>query len=161
MKINLKITLNKISPKHIFEYLRFAGIALMLLMQTNSFSIEYKTEYGNYYAYFFDWQFMKEWFFNLGEKYNVNPNIFGGIYVGAIPFFTLSLGWLIKRIKKKESIVLPALSTGFFFISAYLYLIMVGHNVPIWVYGIILIMVIYGFFSTVRKIKSKTDLFKV
>ncbi len=86
MKINLKITLNKISPKHIFEYLRFAGIALMLLMQTNSFSIEYKTEYGNYYAYFFDWQFMKEWFFNLGEKYNVNPNIFGGYMSGLFRF---------------------------------------------------------------------------
>jgi len=33
----------------------------------------------------------KDWFLSLGGKYNVNPYIFGGIYVGAIPFFYLSL----------------------------------------------------------------------
>jgi len=33
------------------------------------------------------WEIFKEWFLSLGGKYHVNPYIFGGIYVGAIPFF--------------------------------------------------------------------------
>ncbi len=102
------------------------------------------------------WETFKEWFLSLGEKYQVNPFIFGGIYLGAIPFFFISLYWTIKNIKKKKSIVLPVLLTGFFFISAYLYLIISGKNIPAWVYVFIGLMVVYGIYSTVKKIKEKT-----
>lgn len=92
----------------------------------------------------------------LGPAYGVNPIIFGSIYVGAIPFFTLSLGWLIKNIKKKQSIVAPVLSTGFFFISAYLYLILVGKNIPVWVYVFIVLLVLFGVYSTMNKVRKAT-----
>ena len=102
------------------------------------------------------WETFKEWFLSLGEKYNVNPYIFGGIYLGAIPFFFVSLSWTIKNIKKKRSFVIPVLLTGFFFISAYLYLMIVGQNLPIWVYIFIGLMICYGIFSAVKKVKEKT-----
>ncbi len=102
------------------------------------------------------WVFFKEWFLSLGEKYNVNPFIFGGIYLGAVPFFFLPLYWLIKNIRNKASVVLPVLCTGLFFISAYLYLIIVGRNIPLWVYVFIGIMLVYGIYSTVTKVKEKT-----
>jgi len=102
------------------------------------------------------WETFKEWFLSLGEKYNVNPFIFGGIYVGAIPFFFLCLYWTIKNIRNKKSSVLPVLLTGLFFISAYLYLLVVGKNIPIWVYFFIGLMVLYGIYSTIIKIKNKT-----
>lgn len=102
------------------------------------------------------WEIFKEWFLGLGEKYNVNPYIFGGIYVGAIPFFFLCLAWTIKNIKNKKSFVLPLLLTGFFFISAYLYLIIVGKNIPAWVYIFVGLMIVYGIYSTIKKIKAKT-----
>lgn len=101
------------------------------------------------------WEIFKEWFLSLGEKYNVNPYIFGSIYVGAIPFFFLCLGWTIKNIKNKKSFVLPALLTGFFFISAYLYLIIVGRNIPVWVYVFIALLIGYGIYSTLKKIKEE------
>lgn len=62
---------------------------------------------------------LKDWFIGLGEQYNVNPIIFGSIYVGAVPFFLLSLRWLVKRLKQRKPIVIPLLLTGFFFVSAY------------------------------------------
>ena len=102
------------------------------------------------------WETFKEWFSSLGEKYNVNPFIFGSIYLGAIPFFFISLYSTVKNIKNKKSIVLPVLLTGFFFISAYLYLIIAGKNIPVWVYVFIGLMVGYGIYSTVNKIKKKT-----
>ena len=102
------------------------------------------------------WEIFKEWFLSLGEKYNVNPYIFGGIYLGAIPFFFISLYRTIKNIKKKKSFILPILLTGLFFISAYLYLIIVGKNIPVWVYAFIGLMVVYGIYSTIKKIKEKT-----
>jgi hypothetical protein len=102
------------------------------------------------------WEAFKEWFLSLGGKYNVNPYIFGGIYVGAIPFFFFSLYLTVKNIKNKKSILLPVLFTGFFFLSAYLYLIIVGKNIPLWVYLVIGIMVVYGGYSMIQKIRART-----
>ncbi|MBO6587000.1 MAG: hypothetical protein JJ953_12905 [Gracilimonas sp.] len=99
----------------------------------------------------------KEWFFSLGEDYGVNPIIFGSIYVGAIPFFTLSIGWLVKNYRQQKSIVLPAMSSTFFFISAYLYLIIAGENVPWRVYAVVVLMIGYGAWSTYQKVKNKIE----
>ncbi|MGI8669651.1 MAG: hypothetical protein ACR2J3_07360 [Aridibacter sp.] len=98
-----------------------------------------------------------DWFLSLGAKYGVNPFIFGGIYIGAIPFFLLSIAWLIRNYRNDKSIALPALSATFFFISAYLYLIIVGRNVPWWVYGIVVLMVIYGAYSTIKSVRKKME----
>ncbi len=102
------------------------------------------------------WETFKEWFLSLGEKYNVNPYVFGSIYIGAIPFFFLCLSWTIKNMRRKKPFVLPLLLTGFFFISAYLYLIVAGKNIPVWVYVFIAALVLFGVYSTFKKIKSKT-----
>ncbi len=104
------------------------------------------------------WEAFKEWFLSLGEKYNVNPYIFGGIYIGAIPFFFLCLGWTIKNIKNKKPFVLPLLLTGFCFVSAYLYLIIAGKNIPVWVYIFIGVMIAYSIYSTVKTIKKKVKI---
>ena len=102
------------------------------------------------------WETFKDWFLNLGEKYGVNPYIFGGIYIGAIPLFFLCLAWSVRNIRNKKPFVIPVLLTGLCFISAYVYLIIVGKNIPVWVYIFIGVMVLYGVYSTFKKIKSKT-----
>ncbi len=104
-----------------------------------------------------DWNSIVDWFMGLGEKYNVNPFVFGGIYVGAIPFFTASMAWIVRNYRNGKSIVLPILFAGFFFVSAYLYLIVVGRNVPFWVYGFVLGLIVFGAFSTMKKIKTKIN----
>jgi len=55
----------------------------------------------------------KQWFFSLGPRYGVNPIIFGIIYVGAMPFFTLSVAWLIRNLRQRKSIVVPVLCASF------------------------------------------------
>jgi ABC-type Co2+ transport system permease subunit len=102
-----------------------------------------------------NWQAIQDWFLGLGAEYGVNPFIFGGIYIGAIPFFSLSIGWLIKNYRNGKSIVLPALSAMFFFISAYIYLIFAGKNVPFWVYGAVVLLIIIGAYSTVQKVRKQ------
>lgn len=100
---------------------------------------------------------LKIWFLSLGENYGVNPIIFGSIYVGAIPFFTLSIAWIVRSYKKGKSIILPSLSATFFFISAYLYLIIAGRNVPVWVYLVVIAMVVVGAYSTINKVRGKIE----
>ena len=103
------------------------------------------------------WEAFKEWFLSLGTKYNVNPYIFGSIYVGAIPFFLLGLRKTVKSIKEKKPYILPLLFTGFCFISSYLYLLIAGENLPVWVYVFIALMIGYAVYDIARKIKKKTQ----
>ena len=101
------------------------------------------------------WASFTEWFLGLGTQYGVNPFIFGSIYIGAIPFFTWSVARLVQNLRQGRSIVLPALSASFFFISAYLYLLIAGRNIPTWVYVFLAAMVVFGVVSTVRKIRRQ------
>ena len=98
---------------------------------------------------------INQWFLALGAEYGVNPYIFGGIYVGAIPFFLLSIVWLVKRARAGRSTALPTMLAGFFFVSAYLYLAIAGRNIPLWVWIFLAALVIYGAFSTIRDTRKK------
>lgn len=98
---------------------------------------------------------LQTWFFGLGAHYGVDPFVFGAIYVGAIPFFLLSIGWLVTRLRAGRSIVLPVLCAGFCFVSAYLYLAVVGHDIPIWVWAALGVLGVYGAVSTIRDVRRR------
>ena len=98
---------------------------------------------------------IRDWFFGLGAQYGVNPLVFGAIYVGAIPLFTASVAWLVRNARAGRGVVAPALAAGFFFVSAYLYLIVAGQNVPWWVYAFVVVLVVGGAASTVRSVRKK------
>lgn len=98
-----------------------------------------------------------DWFLGLGEQYGVNPIIFGSIYLGAIPFFTLSIAWIVRNLRQRRPIALPALSASFFFVSAYLYLLIAGRGIPMWVYGFLAAMIGFGIYSTVKKIRRQIN----
>jgi hypothetical protein len=95
------------------------------------------------------------WVMGLGAQYGVNPIIFGAIYVGAIPFFLLFTGLAVKRLRAGQPAVLPILAAGFCFVSAYLYLAIVGHNIPMWVWLFIGALVGYGAWSAIRDFRKK------
>lgn len=103
------------------------------------------------------WETFTNWFLSLGEAYGVNPFIFGGIYIGAIPLFSLSFAWLVRNYRKGKSIIFPALSAIFFFVSAYIYLIFAGKNVPVWVYIVVVLLVIVGAYSTLKKVRRQIN----
>lgn len=98
---------------------------------------------------------IQEWFLGLGARYGVDPIVFGAIYVGAIPFFLLSIAWLVRRLRAGRPIVLPVLCAGFCFVSAYLYLAIFGRDIPVWVWAFIGLLVAYGAFSTIRDVRKR------
>lgn len=101
------------------------------------------------------WDTVQTWFYSLGAEYGVNPLIFGAIYVGAIPFFTLSIAWLVRNKRAGKSIVLPVLSAGSCFVSAYVYLAIAGKNIPVWVWFFLGALIVYGAWSTIKSVRGK------
>ncbi|MCH8568790.1 MAG: hypothetical protein LAT67_11020 [Balneolales bacterium] len=102
-----------------------------------------------------DFDGLYEWFMGLGEPYGVNPVIFGSIYIGAIPFFWIALGWLVRNLKQKKSVAGPVIMACCCAVSAYVYLIIAGENVPLWVYFLVALIVVYAVYSTLQKVKQK------
>tara|TARA_B100000678_G_scaffold220221_1_gene187557 strand:+ start:656 stop:1006 length:351 start_codon:yes stop_codon:yes gene_type:complete len=98
---------------------------------------------------------INEWILALGAQYNVNPYVFAGIYVGAIPFFLASIAWLVKRARAGRSTLLPTMLAGFFFVSAYLYLAIFGQDIPLWVWIFLAALIAYGAWSQVRETRRK------
>jgi hypothetical protein len=95
------------------------------------------------------------WVMGLGAQYGVNPVIFGAIYVGAIPFFLLFTGWAIKRLRAGQPAVPQILAAGLCFVSAYLYLAIVGRGIPLWVWGFLGALIGYGAWSAIRDFRRK------
>jgi hypothetical protein len=102
------------------------------------------------------WSAVTDWFFGLGEQYGVNPLIFGGISVGAVPFFWLSVAWLVRNLRRGRSPFLPILATSLCVLSAYIYLFVAGENLPLWVYALVVALLGYSAYSTVQAVRTKT-----
>lgn len=87
----------------------------------------------------------------LSAQYGVNPAVFGALYFGSMPLFALSVSWWWRRARRGGPTLLPALTTGLLFIGAYLYVLVAGHNLPLWVYGFMASMLVLGGLSTWRQ----------
>ncbi len=96
-----------------------------------------------------------DWVMGLGAQYGVNPVVFGAIYIGAIPFFIFFTGLAVKRLRARQSAVLPILAAGFCFVSAYLYLAIVGHDIPTWVWAFLGVLIGYGAWSAIKSFRAK------
>jgi hypothetical protein len=97
----------------------------------------------------------KDWVVSLGEKHEVDPLLLGSLYlVSKLCFFSL-LGWVLKNLRAKKPILLPILFAFISFSLPYLYLVIAGRNISIWIYIFIAFMFIYGGFSIWKKITSK------
>lgn len=115
-----------------------------------------QSDLGRHYSQFhLAVAWLRNWLLSLGPQHGVNPIIFASIYVGAIPFFTASVAWIIRNLRRRKPITLPVLCASFCFVSAYLYLIIAGKNIPIWVYVFIAGMVAFGIYSTLKKIRTR------
>lgn len=101
------------------------------------------------------WDEVVAWLLRLGDDYGVDPVVYAVIYVGGLPLFLLSLGWLVRTLARREAILLPLLSTAFFFLAPTLYVVIAGRNLPAWVYGVLVLLAVIGAASSVRTIRAR------
>jgi peptidoglycan/LPS O-acetylase OafA/YrhL len=100
------------------------------------------------------WDELLAWLGSLGEDYGVDPLIYAILYVGAAPFFFGSLAWLVRSIRRRDPLVLPAVSTAVFFSLPTLYVFVAGRNLPAWVYAVLIGLAIIGAIGVLRRIAT-------
>ena len=103
----------------------------------------------------------KDWVVSLGEKHEVDPLILGSLYLFSKLCFFSFLGWTLKSYRAKKPILFPLLFASVSFSMPYLYLVIAGRNISVWVYIFIALMFIYGGYSIWKKITTKPDLIDV
>lgn len=101
-------------------------------------------------------EYFIEWFQGIEQQYGVNPYIFASIYIGAIPIFWIFTIQMIKNLRKRKSITFPVLGMSFCAVSSYIYLLIAGENIPLWVYAVIVAMIGYALYSVKVKASKKS-----
>jgi len=98
----------------------------------------------------------KDWIIGLGEKHEVDPFLIGGLYLASKVLFFFFIGWVLKNLKAKRPFFLPLVFASVSFSLPYLYLVIAGRNISIWVYLFIGLMFLYGGFSIWKRITARS-----
>lgn len=101
------------------------------------------------------WTLLSNKTFEISSYYGVDPMIFGLIYIGTIPLLGLSISWIIRGIQKKKSVVIPIFSTVLCYTGAYIYLIIAGQNIPVWIYFALAGIIGFAGYQFHRKVACK------
>lgn len=107
-------------------------------------------------------EYIRNWLTGVQTKYNVNPLVFGAIYLASVPFFWFSIYKIITGLKNRRIgqvrtfgvILFIAIIAPFFYVAAF------GRNLPVWFWIFAAAIIGYSAYSTLSKLKSgrkKTD----
>ena len=100
---------------------------------------------------------LKDWIIALGEKHEVDPLLLGSLYLVSKVSFVTFLGWVIRNLRLKKAFTVPLLLASVSFSIPYVYLIIAGRNIPVWVYVFIVLMFVYGGYSIWKKVTIKQE----
>ena len=101
------------------------------------------------------WHQIVDYYKTLGEKFNVDPGIFVGIHITATPLFAAAVSWIIYNGKKKRSLVVPVIVATLIFNSANIYLVVMGKNIPWWIYALLCLTTLFTGYFSFRNIREK------
>ena len=104
------------------------------------------------------WDSIRDGLVTLAEQYGVNPVVFVAIYLSTIPLYMASIGWVVRRLLRGRSYLLPATLAAGFYLSSYIYVFVEGRNLPLWVYGAMAVMIGGGAYFTIQNIRKRTGM---
>ena len=89
------------------------------------------------------------------EYYGVEPVLFLGIFLGSGPIFYYSLFRLVRSLTRRSGRETGIWSAVFLAATAapYLYVLVCGRNLPVWVYGILVLLIGQGAWSLFRRLR--------
>jgi hypothetical protein len=93
------------------------------------------------------------------DTYGVNPAVFLILIVACSPFFYFSIYRLARSVIRKSPQG-TGLWAAVFLVSTstpYLYVMIFGRNLPLWVYGVLALLIAQGVCSLVKRIRRSAS----
>ncbi|MGY0038720.1 hypothetical protein [Pedobacter sp. NJ-S-72] len=97
---------------------------------------------------------IKDYLFYQANLHQVNPWLFGALYLLSKILFLIFLGWAVKKLREKSSILVPLLFAALGYSLPYFYLIIAGKNIPLWIYLVISLIYIFSGWSIRTKFRT-------
>ena len=90
------------------------------------------------------------------DTYGVNPVVFLSVFLGSGPVFYYSLFRLLRSLARRDGRGTGLWSAVFLAATAapYLYVLLFGRNLPVWVYGILVLLIGQGVWSLARRLRK-------
>jgi hypothetical protein len=90
------------------------------------------------------------------DVYGVNPVIFLVLYFGSAPIWYYSLYRTLRALARKRGNEIMLWSAVFLAstVAPFLYVVLFGHNMPWWVYLLIVVLVGQGVLSLVQRLRK-------
>lgn len=100
-----------------------------------------------------------DWLANIEKTYSVDPIIFAVLYFGTfIPcwYFVFKIIGAIKK-KNIDKLIIYSLIELFLLVLPFLYILIWGRNLPVWVYIILVLLIVISAISAFRAISKKLE----
>ncbi len=93
------------------------------------------------------------------ETYGVDPVIFLIIYLACAPIWYFSLFRTLRALTTRRMNEVTLWSAVFLgsTVAPFLYVLVFGHNIPWWVYALIVVLVGQGVLTLVQKLRKQSD----
>lgn len=86
--------------------------------------------------------------------HHLNPWLFSGLYLLSKLLFLFFLGQAIKNLKKKRAILLPLLFAALGYSLPYLYMVIAGRDIPLWIFMVITLIYLFSGWSIYVKLRA-------
>lgn len=103
------------------------------------------------------WQIIYEYYFEISTKYAVNPIVFISIHAVCTPLLMTNIWWLLRTKKQGKPIIIPMLCAIVLYNIANVYLVVVGKNIPLYIYLMLIAFTLYSGYLSVKKIREKLN----
>jgi hypothetical protein len=101
------------------------------------------------------WQTIYDYYFEISTKYAVNPVVFISIHAVCTPLLMLNIWWLLRTKKQGKTALAPMLCAIVLYNIANVYLVVVGRNIPLYIYLMLVVFTLYSGYISVKKIREK------
>ena len=97
---------------------------------------------------------IKDYLFHQAYLHKLNPWLFGIFYLSSKLLFLIFLGRAVKNLKQKQSFLLPLLFAALGYSLPYLYMIISGKNIPLWIFMVITLIYLFSGWSIYKKLRE-------
>ena len=100
---------------------------------------------------------MFDYFNDIARAHAVDPLLFIVIYaISTVPFLFVS-GWLVHHIRKQKPLAVLLFFWALFYSAPYIYLLIVGRDMPLWMYLLVAVLIIGGLGLAARGLKQRIE----